>query len=89
MRAAAGVGVGIGIGWTDGGGAGAGVGVGAAIGRGVGVCPEGGRSKFPTGGVMTLGAVLFCAAAGPARSRKGISAVVARRENAVTHRALA
>lgn len=84
-RVPAGVGAGIGIGWTIG----AGAGVGAGAGRGVGVWPDGARSKSRTGGVMTVGAVLFCAAAGVARSRTGISAVVARRENAVTRCALA
>lgn len=78
-------GVGSGMGCTIAEGAGAGVGAG----RGVGVWPEGGRSKSRTGGVITVGAVLFCAAAGAARSINGISAVVARRENAVTARALA
>lgn len=80
-------GVGSGMGCTI--AEGAGVGAGAGAGRGVGVWPEGGRSKSRTGGVITVGAVLFCAAAGGAESINGISAVVARRDNAVTARALA
>lgn len=86
-RVAAGVGVAIGMGWTI--GAGVGDGAGVAVGRGVGVWPDGGKSKSRTGGVMTLGVALLCATAGAAKSRRGISAVVARRENAVTRRALA
>ena len=71
--------------------AGRGVAVGAAVGRGlgVGVAPLGWSWKSPIGGVMITGRWLLWAIAGIARSRKEVSAVVARRFNAVTGRALA
>lgn len=74
-------GVGIGTGWT--------VAAGVGVGAGDGVWPDGGRLKSRTGGVMIAGGVLSCAATGAARSMIGISALVARREYAVTRGALA
>jgi hypothetical protein len=44
-------------------------------------------SKSPIGGVITVGRWLFWAAAGFARNRIRVSAVVARRVVAVTRRA--